>query len=70
MREVQIRRGEGTIGAKGAGERTDLHVTGTVAGSADGEFDAVRVIVEVKGCWNGELQTAMRTQLVDRYFEG
>jgi len=28
------------------------------------------VIVEVKGCWHSELQTAMLTQLRDRYLKG
>ena len=26
------------------------------------------IIVEVKGCWHSELDTAMKTQLVDKYF--
>jgi hypothetical protein len=69
LREVQIRQGESDIGSRSAGERTDLYVTGTVSGCTDGEFDSVRVIVEVKGCWNDELQSAMRTQLVDRYLK-
>lgn len=64
-REVEIRRGEGS----GTGERTDIHVTAVVPGLDTGSTDTVRVIIEVKGCWNPELQTAMQAQLVDRYLK-
>ena len=30
-------------------------------------FDSLSVIIEVKGCWNSELENSMKTQLVDRY---
>ena len=30
-------------------------------------YDRVTTIIEVKGCWNPELNNAMETQLVDRY---
>jgi hypothetical protein len=63
MREVEIRRGRGG----GGGERTDIHVTGIVPGANDGEYNQVRVIIEVKGSWHREVDTAMQTQLVDRY---
>ncbi len=59
-REVRIHRGQ----------RTDIHVDAVVegeTGSLDGSLDAVTVIIEVKGCWNSELLTAMKTQLVDKY---
>lgn len=57
-RRVEIRRGY-----LGPGERTDIYVTATIEGS----HDVLRTIVEVKGCWHVELQTAMQTQLKDRY---
>jgi hypothetical protein len=63
LREVQIRRGEGV----GIGERTDIHVLGVVDGAVPGSFNHVRVIVEVKGAWHAEVNTAMKSQLVDRY---
>ena len=63
LREVEIRRGEGS----GTGERTDIHVTGIVRGAIEGSYDQVRVIIEVKGSWHEELETAMTSQLVDRY---
>ena len=62
-REVELRRGEGS----GTGERSDIHVTAVVPGLAENRYDQVRVIVEAKGCWNRDLQTAMETQLVNRY---
>jgi hypothetical protein len=65
LREVEIRRGEGS----GTGERTDIHITGQVDGITPGTFDPVRVIVEVKGSWNAQLDSAMESQLARRYLE-
>ena len=65
LREVEIRRGEGT----GQGERTDIHVSGVIERSEPGYFDKVSVIIEVKGCWHDKLKTAMKSQLVDRYMK-
>ena len=62
-REVEIRRGEGS----GTGERTDIHVDAIVKDEQGQVFDVVTVIIETKGCWNKELDTAMKTQLSDRY---
>jgi len=56
-REVQIHRGE----------RTDIHVDAIAYDSHGQIYDRVTTIIEVKGCWNPELNTAMETQLVDRY---
>jgi hypothetical protein len=64
-REVLIRRGEGS----GTGEKTDIHVTAMVPAPAEGTYEQVRVIIEAKGCWHGELRTAMKTQLADRYLK-
>ena len=60
-REVVIRKGEG----RGRGERTDLLVEAAVPESD--QRSTISVIIETKGCWNPELNTAMRDQLVDRY---
>ena len=65
LREVEIRRGEG----KSKGERTDIHITGIVAGSHSQSMNSVRVIVEAKGCWHDELKTAMQSQLLSRYMQ-
>jgi hypothetical protein len=55
-REVRIHRGQ----------RTDVHVDAVAEGEG-GVCDVATVIVEVKGCWNPELLTAMKSQLVDKY---
>jgi hypothetical protein len=64
LREVEIRRGRGGDNAR---QRTDIHITGVTDGVLAGSHDAVRVIVETKSRWRPSLQTAMKTQLVDRY---
>jgi hypothetical protein len=48
-------------------EKTDLQVDAVVEASETVSAEIVTVIVEVKGCWNRELLTAMKTQLADRY---
>jgi hypothetical protein len=65
LREVQIRRGEGS----GKGELTDVFVTGTMTDSQTGAIRSIAAIIEVKGCWHRELRTAMETQLVGRYLK-
>jgi predicted NACHT family NTPase len=62
-REVEIRRGTGA----GDGERTDIHVHALIPPPGSEVYDAVRVIIETKGCWHRELFTAMETQLAGRY---
>jgi hypothetical protein len=64
LREVEIRRGDGT-----KGERTDIYVTAMIYGPVPDTFETVRVILEVKGCWHDELQVAMETQLKNRYLK-
>lgn len=54
-REVEIRRGE----------RTDIQVDAIMKKTND----SITVIIEVKGCWNDELDTAMEEQLVNRYLK-
>jgi len=58
-REVQIHRGQ----------RTDIHIDAVMLGSRDGVYDAISAIIEVKGCWNRELFSAMKTQLVEKYLK-
>lgn len=60
-REVEIRN----LPA-GPGEETDILVQ---ACNVNGQQTPVSVIIEVKGCWNPELQTAMEDQLRDRYLK-
>ncbi|HEU5380437.1 MAG TPA: hypothetical protein VFV38_33855 [Ktedonobacteraceae bacterium] len=48
-------------------ERIDIRID-AVARRVQEEIDEqLTLIIEVKGCWNEELMTAMRTQLIDRY---
>lgn len=64
-REVEIRRGV----VKGEGQRTDIRVdTFSINKRGDAE-NLISVIIEVKGCWNKELETAMQTQLSERYLK-
>lgn len=58
-REVVIRKSE----------RTDIHIDAVICNERREVYNSVTVIVEVKGCWNRELKTAMRTQLVERYLK-
>ena len=62
--EMCIRDRSSSSGA--AGERTDLLVT-AITKSETESIDVIEVIIEAKGCWNPEVQSAMKTQLVDRY---
>jgi predicted NACHT family NTPase len=56
-REVEIRRGE----------ITDIQVNAVLKTPTSKIYDTLTVIIEIKGCWNNELNTAMKTQLVNRY---
>jgi len=49
------------------GERTDIHVDAVRPNEQNGFYDCVTVVIEVKGCWHREIDTAMETQLVKRY---
>jgi hypothetical protein len=64
-REVEIRHGEGDT----PGERTDIHVDAKILGEGGAIDDNIKAIIEVKGCWNRELNKAMVTQLVERYLK-
>lgn len=64
-REVEIRRGEGDF----QGQNTDIHVD-AISKDPDSEtYDRITVIIETKGCWNRELESAMETQLKNRYLK-
>lgn len=58
-REVQIRRGQ----------YTDIHIDAINPATDNRGIDIIKCIIEVKGCWNPELETAMKTQLVDGYLQ-
>lgn len=59
-REVEIKRSTG----KKDGARTDIFIQ--AINPADPE-DIISLVIEVKGCWNSELDKAMQTQLRDKY---
>jgi len=59
-REVEI----ATLGTGGESERVDILVEAFVHGRKE---DVVRVVIEVKGCWNRDLLTSMETQLSGQY---
>lgn len=61
-REVKIRWG--VPGVKG--QQTDIYID-AFAPRKGGQIDHLAVVVEVKGCWNKEVLTAMAEQLVQRY---
>lgn len=60
-REVQVR----SHSPIGIGERTDILVE--VAGAAANLQRTLRVVIEVKGCWNDDLLSAPAAQLRDNY---
>lgn len=63
-REVQIRPAM-KGGAKG--ERTDIQVDATVVEGDDSSHPVISITVEVKGCWNKDLLSALNDQLAARY---
>jgi hypothetical protein len=62
-REVEI----GRVPGAGAGTRTDIKVDAIRQSENSGSFNVITAVIETKGCWNDELLTAMKTQLVDDY---
>ncbi|WP_144410067.1 NACHT domain-containing protein [Cupriavidus basilensis] len=61
-REVQVRSHSPT----GIGERTDILVEVSAATGGDVQRP-IRVVIEVKGCWNDDLLSAPASQLRDNY---
>jgi hypothetical protein len=64
-REVQLR----SHTSKGMGERTDILVELAPPAKRGKPGDIVRLVIEVKGCWNAELKTAPASQLRDNYMK-
>ena len=58
-REAEVRRGQ----------ETDIYVAAIARDPLPGAGRKVTVVVEVKGCWNPDLKTAMRDQLKERYLK-
>lgn len=59
-REVQVVR----LHTRGLGKKTDLLIEVPAAGDRGRDL---RVVVEVKGCWNDDIPAALQTQLIDTY---
>ena len=62
-REVQVR--PRIPGVAGSGARTDVQLEAVARGNGDAE--TIGVIIEVKGDWHDEVETAMERQLRDDY---
>lgn len=60
-REVEFRR----LSQSGVGEKTDIVVDAICKNNSG--FESATVVIECKGCWNKDLNTAMATQLQNRY---
>lgn len=60
-REVEFRR----LSQSGVGEKTDIVVDAVCKNNRG--FESITVVIESKGCWNKELKTAMKSQLLKRY---
>lgn len=58
-REVRIHRGQ----------RTDIHIDAVIQTSPGQPYDSITAIIEVKGCWNPELYSAMKDQLIGMYLK-
>ena len=63
-REVQIRVNPGA-----KGERTDIHVDAIAKSGQSANYERLSVVIEAKGSWNSEIDTAMESQLVDQYLK-
>jgi hypothetical protein len=67
-REVEFRRGTGRRSGGQPGERLDIKVEVFSLGRGR-EQTKITAIIEVKGCWNEGLNSAMQDQLANRYLE-
>jgi hypothetical protein len=63
--EVEVRASKT---GKGRGESIDIWAE-AIIGPHAASPDRATVVIELKGCWNRELMTAMKTQLVGRYLD-
>jgi predicted NACHT family NTPase len=59
-REVEV------SGPLGLG-KTDIHIDAIIKERKSGQFERLKAVIEVKGCWNMELLTALQGQLVEKY---
>ncbi len=64
-REVEISRTTGII----PGEEIDIRVDAVSKDAQGDNYDVISVIIEVKGCWNDSVKSAMEDQLANRYLK-
>jgi hypothetical protein len=64
-REVQVR----SHNPKGLGERTDILIEVSTAGKPRTSTEILRLVIEIKGCWNPELMSSPQVQLRDNYMK-
>lgn len=57
-REVEIEKGN----------KTDIHITAHIKNKY--EINTLKLVIEVKGCWNKDLKKDFQNQLVDKYLNG
>ena len=62
-REVEV----GRVAGAPIGQRTDIKIDALRRGPQGEKFDIITAVIEVKGCWNAELSSALDTQLYQRY---
>ena len=62
-REVEVSRVPGAP----VGRRTDILINAVRRHPGGEAFDSITAVIEAKGCWNGELFTALEAQLVREY---
>jgi hypothetical protein len=49
------------------GQRTDIRIDALRRSDDGTAFDVITAVIEIKGCWNAELFTALETQLYRDY---
>ncbi|MGF6739594.1 hypothetical protein OKW47_003340 [Paraburkholderia atlantica] len=64
-REVQVK----SHNPKGLGERTDILIEVSTAGKQRTSDEVLRLVIEIKGCWNSELLSSPEVQLRDNYMK-
>jgi hypothetical protein len=62
-REVELSRVPGAA----SGRRTDIKVDAISRSGNSRTLNTITAVIETKGCWNAELLTAIKSQLVDDY---
>ena len=62
-REVEI----GRVAGARIGQRTDIKIDALRRTNEGARFDVITAVIELKGCWNSELFSALEKQLWEKY---